>query len=141
MRGELFETGRSTSHTPRPVFQTAGGRLTSWTAQYTRLYADFADVQASGGGEAAHTGNRWHFPKRKREWGQSDGAEGGKRLSSTEVGERIPDDSSVWVTGRTGVGVFVPETRHVLGPLVEADRSNDESPSTPRARHISGTCP
>jgi glycine cleavage system T protein len=53
-------------------------------------------------------------------------------LHSRWIRERAPDDGSVSVTvhdsGLSGVGVWGPEARNVLAPLVEADLSNDAFP-------------
>ena len=41
-RGPLYETGGSTSHAPGLVYQTAGGKLMTELASYTReLYSGF----------------------------------------------------------------------------------------------------
>ena len=53
-------------------------------------------------------------------------------LHSRWVREHAPDDGSVSVavrdSGRTGIGVFGPEARDVLQPLVETDLGNDAFP-------------
>ncbi|EMA52703.1 GcvT family protein [Halococcus salifodinae] len=96
-RGPLFETGGSTSHAPGLVFQTAGGKMMTEMAAYTReLYTDLDSYRMSGGIEVAYTEDRWNFLKRKREWGQSYGLEGGDLLSPESVAEHVPQiDSSV----------------------------------------------
>ncbi|MFB6227694.1 MAG: FAD-dependent oxidoreductase [Halobacteriales archaeon] len=97
-QGPLYETGGSTSHAPGLVFQTAGGKLMTHMAAYTReLYRDLDSYRACGGIEVAYTEDRWDFLKRKREWGQSYGLEGGELLSSEAVADRIPqiDDSVI----------------------------------------------
>jgi len=96
-RGPLFETGGSTSHAPGLVFQTAGGKMMTRMAAYTReLYTDLDSYRMSGGIEVAYTEDRWNFLKRKREWGQSYGLDGGDLLSSESVAEHVPQiDESV----------------------------------------------
>ena len=96
-RGPLFETGGSTSHAPGLVFQTAGGKMMTRMAAYTReLYTDLDSYRMSGGIEVAYTEDRWNFLKRKREWGQSYGLEGGDLLSPESVAEHVPQiDESV----------------------------------------------
>ena len=96
-RGPLFETGGSTSHAPGLVFQTAGGKLMTHMAAYTRdLYTDLDSYRMSGGIEVAYTAERWDFLKRKREWGQAYGLEGGDLLSPEGVAEHVPQiDESV----------------------------------------------
>jgi len=96
-RGPLFETGGSTSHAPGLVFQTAGGKMMTQMAAYTRdLYTDLDSYRMSGGIEVAYTEDRWDFLKRKREWGQSYGLEGGELLSPETVAEHVPQiDESV----------------------------------------------
>ena len=96
-RGPLFETGGSTSHAPGLVFQTAGGKMMTRMAAYTReLYTDLDSYRMSGGIEVAYTEDRWNFLKRKREWGQSYGLDGGDLLSSESVPEHVPQiDESV----------------------------------------------
>ena len=53
-------------------------------------------------------------------------------LHSRWIKEHAPDDGSVSITvqdsARTGIGVFGPEAREVLQPLVEADLGNDAFP-------------
>ena len=96
-RGPLFETGGSTSHAPGLVYQTNGGKLMTELAAYTRdLYYDLDSYRMSGGIEVADTEDRWKFLKRKCEWGQSYGLDGGELLSPAEVEERVPQiDGSV----------------------------------------------
>ena len=96
-RGPLFETGGSTSHAPGLVFQTAGGKMMTRMAAYTReLYTDLDSYRMSGGIEVAYTEDRWNFLKRKREWGQSYGLDGGDLLSPESVAEHAPQiDESV----------------------------------------------
>ncbi|ELY97955.1 GcvT family protein [Natrialba asiatica] len=62
-------------------------------------------------------------------------------LHSRWVREHAPDDGSVSVTAHDsslcGVGVFGPDARNVLAPLVEADLSNDAFPFyTARETHL-----
>jgi dimethylglycine oxidase len=96
-QGPLFETGGSTSHAPGLVYQTTGGKLMSRMGAYTRdLYYDLDSYRMCGGIEVAYTDARWDFLKRKREWGQSYGLEGGELLSPASVAERVPQiDESV----------------------------------------------
>jgi glycine cleavage system aminomethyltransferase T/glycine/D-amino acid oxidase-like deaminating enzyme len=104
-RGPLFETGGSTSHAPGLVFQTAGGKLMSKMAAYTRdLYADFGDFRTCGGIEVATTEDRWDYLKRKREWGRSWGVEGGELVSPETVKEYVPQVDEEEILG----GYYVP---------------------------------
>ncbi|WP_224336505.1 GcvT family protein [Haloprofundus halobius] len=104
-RGPLFETGGSTSHAPGLVFQTSGNKLMTKLASYTRdLYSELDGFRECGGIEVAATEDRWNFLKRKREWGQSYGIEGGELLSAAEVKERIPQIDESVVRG----GYYVP---------------------------------
>ncbi|WP_121743542.1 GcvT family protein [Natronorubrum halophilum] len=70
-------------------------------------FADDRYVLFTGGGNSATLHSRW-------------------------IRERAPDDGSVSITvhdsSRCGIGVFGPEARTVLEPLVEADLSNDAFP-------------
>ncbi|WP_256684409.1 GcvT family protein [Halococcus qingdaonensis] len=104
-RGPLFETGGSTSHAPGLVYQTNGGKLMTELAAYTReLYSDLDSYRMSGGIEVAYTEDRWKFLKRKREWGQSYGLDGGELLSPAEVEERVPQIDSTVIHG----GYYLP---------------------------------
>ncbi|WP_435180313.1 GcvT family protein [Halorussus sp. AFM4] len=104
-QGPLYETGGSTSHAPGLVFQTAGNKLMTEMAAYTRdLYHSFGDFRACGGIEVAHTRDRWNFLKRKREWGQSYGLEGGELLSPAEVEARVPQIDADVIHG----GYYLP---------------------------------
>jgi glycine/D-amino acid oxidase-like deaminating enzyme len=104
-RGPLFETGGSTSHAPGLVFQTAGNKLMTKMASYTRdLYADFGDFRTCGGIEVAYTEDRWEFLKRKREWGRSYGLEGGELLSPEAVEEKVPQVNADAILG----GYYLP---------------------------------
>ncbi|WP_254537025.1 GcvT family protein [Halomarina litorea] len=104
-QGPLFETGGSTSHAPGLVFQTAGNKLMSRMAQYTQdLYTELDSYRQCGGIEVAYTPERMDFLKRKREWGQSYGIEGGQLLSPEEVEAEIPQFDSEAIHG----GYYVP---------------------------------
>ncbi|MFB6174097.1 MAG: FAD-dependent oxidoreductase, partial [Halobacteriales archaeon] len=101
----LFETGGSTSHAPGLVFQTNGGKLMTHMAAYTReLYGDLDAYRAAGGIEVAYTADRWDFLRRKREWGQAYGLEGGELLSPGEVAERVPQVDASTIHG----GYYLP---------------------------------
>jgi glycine cleavage system aminomethyltransferase T/glycine/D-amino acid oxidase-like deaminating enzyme len=104
-RGPLFETGGSTSHAPGLVYQTNGGKLMTDMAAYTRdLYTDLDSYRMAGGIEVAYTEDRWDFLKRKREWGQSYGLEGGELLSPASVAEHVPQIDSTVIHG----GYYLP---------------------------------
>ncbi|EFW90172.1 sacrosine dehydrogenase/glycine cleavage T-protein [Haladaptatus paucihalophilus DX253] len=104
-QGPLFETGGSTSHAPGLVFQTAGNKLMSKMAQYTReLYDDLGGFRKCGGIEVAYTEDRWEFLKRKREWSRSFGVEDGELLSPSAVEERVPQINADVIHG----GFYVP---------------------------------
>jgi glycine cleavage system T protein len=104
-QGPLFETGGSTSHAPGLVYQTGGGKLMTHMGAYTRdLYYDLDSYRMSGGIEVAYTAERWNFLKRKREWGQSYGLEGGELLSPAEIAERVPQVNEEVIHG----GYYLP---------------------------------
>ncbi|MFC4548833.1 MULTISPECIES: GcvT family protein [Halorussus] len=104
-QGPLFETGGSTSHAPGLVFQTAGGKLMTRMAEYTRrLYSDLDGFRQAGGVEVAYTEDRWDFLKRKRERGMAYGIEGGRLLSPAEVKAEIPQINEDAIHG----GYYVP---------------------------------
>ncbi|MFC6718361.1 FAD-dependent oxidoreductase [Natrialbaceae archaeon GCM10025810] len=104
-RGPLYETGGSTSHAPGLVFQTAGSRMMTRLASYTRdLYADLDGFRTCGGVEVAYTEDRWDYLKRKRERGRASGLEGGELLSPETVAERIPQVDAETVLG----GYYLP---------------------------------
>ncbi|WP_058828590.1 FAD-dependent oxidoreductase [Haloferax sp. Q22] len=104
-RGPLFETGGSTSHAPGLVFQTAGNKLMTEMASYTRdLYDGFGDFRTCGGIEVAYSEARWDFLKRKREWGQSYGIDEGELLTPEEVEARVPQINADVIYG----GYYVP---------------------------------
>ena len=104
-QGPLFETGGSTSHAPGLVYQTSPGKMMTHMAAYTRdLYSDLDSYRMSGGIEVAYTEDRWNFLKRKREWGQSYGLDGGELLSSETVAERVPQIDSTVIHG----GYYLP---------------------------------
>jgi glycine cleavage system aminomethyltransferase T/glycine/D-amino acid oxidase-like deaminating enzyme len=104
-QGPLFETGGSTSHAPGLVFQTAGNKLMTKMARYTReLYYDLDSYRKCGGVEVAYTPERMEYLERKREWGMGYGLEGGELLSPAEIEERIPQIDADVIHG----GYYLP---------------------------------